>query len=566
MFIRVNVGEKTIVRENVSDEFKMLGARGLVSSIVAAEVNPTCDPLGPDNKIVFAPGFLASTSVTSSSRTSLGTKSPLTGGIKESSAGGPGGSDLAKIGIKALIIEGVPDKKEWYVLYLTKDQANLESAEDILGLGCYDSCEKLQKVYGKKCSIFIIGQAGEKQMRAANVSATDKEGVPTRQFGRGGVGAVMGAKHIKAVVIDASLGERIKPLDPELVKKANKIFSEAVLKNPVSGKVMRTLGTASLINFSNGVGALPTLNFSQGAFEKADRISGEHMSEILKARGGKVGHICSPGCIIACSNIYVDEQGKEITGGFEYESICLLGSNLGIDNLDEVAQLNRLCDDYGLDTIEMGVALGIAMEAGRLSFGSFQDAADALHSIARGDLLGQVLGQGAEITGKALGITRTATVKGQAMAAYDPRGIKGMGAVYATSPMGADHTASTSCTVFGKSKPEQQVPIAKEFQIKATAMENTGLCRFCTYSLFGDETALPALLDVIYGYYGIRITPEEFWGWGTKILNIEKDFNRRAGFTSQDDRIPEFMRREELMPGGKVFDITDEELDSILDF
>jgi len=564
--LRVNVGSRIITREELPGSYQMLGTRGLVSTIIASEVEPTCDPLGPGNKIVFAPGFLAGTSVSSSGRTSLGTKSPLTGGIKESSSGGSGGADLGKLGIRALIIEGNPQNDQWFYLYIDENNVKLLPADELIGFGCYDTCNKLQNLHGQKCSIFVIGQAGEKKMLAANISATDKEGKPTRQFGRGGVGTVLGAKQLKAVVIDSSDTKRVRPINEELAKKATKRFHEALLKNPVSGNALPEFGTAVLVNMINNVGALPTRNFASGTFEGADKISGEKMSETQILRGGKVGHACMPGCIIRCSNIYVDNNGKEITGGFEYETICLLGSNLGIDNLDEIAYLNRLCDDFGVDTVEIGAALGVAMEAGVLQFGDFAAAKEALQSIARGDILGRVLGQGVKITGKVLGINRIPEVKGQAMAAYDPRGIKGMGVIYATSPMGADHTAGPSCTTFIKAKPEEQVSLAKEYQIKATAMENTGLCRFCSYALFTDTEALQALLEIINGYYGIQITVEEFWGWGKKILEIENNFNKKAGFTSKDDRIPEFMKLEKLMPNGDVFDISDEELDSILQF
>ncbi|SHF54973.1 aldehyde:ferredoxin oxidoreductase [Desulforamulus putei DSM 12395] len=563
---RIDVSGRTVKKEKLPQSYRLLGARGLVSSIIAAEVDPTCDPLGPKNKLVFGTGLFAGTSVSSSSRTSVGTKSPLTGGIKESSAGGPAGLYLGKLGIKAIIIEGAPQDDQWHYLKIDKDGAALLPAGELAGLGCYDACKKLQKKYGNKCSIFVIGQAGEHKMFAANIAATDKEGVPTRQFGRGGVGAVMGAKKIKAVVIDGADVGYVQPLDKEAVKNASKKFAQGLLKNPVSGNALPKYGTAVLVNIINNVGALPTRNFSAGTFEEVNQISGEAMTELQTKRGGKVGHACTPGCVIRCSNIYLDKDGNEITGGFEYESICLLGSNLGIGNLDDIAHLNRLCDDYGLDTIEVGAAIGIAMEAGILLFGSFAAAKEAIHSIARGDVLGRVLGQGAKVTGQVFGINRIPVVKGQAMAAYDPRGIKGMGAIYAVTPMGADHTAGPSCTTFIKAKPEEQVSLAKEYHIKATALDNTGLCRFCSYSVFNDPDTLHALLELIKGYYNIEITTDDFWNWGKKILHIELDFNKKAGFTVEANRIPEFMHTEELRPNEVVFDIPNEELDNILKF
>ncbi|MEW6276230.1 MAG: aldehyde ferredoxin oxidoreductase C-terminal domain-containing protein [Bacillota bacterium] len=563
---RVDVGKRKVKRQQLSESYAMLGARGLVSAIIAEEVAPGCDPLGPDNKIVFAPGILGGTIVPSSSRTSLGTKSPLTGGIKESSAGGPGGGYLGKLGIRAVIIEGFPQDERWFYLKIDRDGARLLPANGITGLGCYDACEELLKAHGEKCSVFVIGPAGEMKLLAANVAATDKEGKPTRQFGRGGVGAVMGSKQIKAIVIDASSAGFVEPIKKGLLREAVKEFARTLLDNPVSGSALPKYGTAVLVNMINNIGAFPTRNFSSGTFEGAELISGETMTEILKKRGGKVGHACTPGCIIRCSNIYVNDKGKEITGGFEYESICLLGANLGIGELDEIAYLNRLCDDFGLDAIEVGAALGIAMEAGVLEFGDFRDAEEAIKSIAQGTILGRILGQGAVVTGKVLGVRRVPAVKGQAMAAYDPRVIKGMGAVYATSPMGADHTAGPSCTTFIRARREDQVRLAQEYQIKAAAMENTGLCRFCCYALFAhDKKALKALFDIIDGYYGVQMSEEEFWEQGRKILELERDFNKKAGFIQSDDRIPEFMKREKLPPAGEVFDLSDNELDSIFD-
>ncbi|GAB6179831.1 aldehyde ferredoxin oxidoreductase C-terminal domain-containing protein [Desulfotomaculum defluvii] len=563
---RIDVSNRNVNQEELPKSYHLLGARGLVDAIIAAEVEPTCDPLGPKNKLVFATGLFAGTSVASSSRTSVGTKSPLTGGIKESSAGGPGGLYLGKLGVKAIIIEGVPRDNQWQYLKVDKEGAQLLPADELVGLGCYDTCQKLHYIHGEKACVFVIGQAGEQKMLAANIAATDKEGVPTRQFGRGGVGTVMGAKKIKAIVIDVGDAGYVQPLNKELAKSASKKFAQGLIKNPVSGSALPKYGTAVLVNTINSFGSLPTRNFSSGTFGEANEISGEAMTELQTKRGGKVGHACTPGCVIRCSNVYVDKDGQEITGGFEYESICLLGSNLAIGNLDEIAYLNRLCDDYGLDSIEVGASLGIAMDAKIIPYGDFPAAKEAIQSISQGGLLGKIIGQGAKVTGQVFGINRVPAVKGQAMAAYDPRGIKGMGAIYAVTPMGADHTAGPSCTTFIKAKPEEQVHLAKEYHIKATALDNTGLCRFCSYATFNDSETLAALLEIIKAYYDLDVSVEEFWDWGKKILQVELDFNQRAGFTATANRIPEYMQIEELGPKGVVFDIPDEELDNILQF
>lgn len=561
--IRINISEKSIVNEVLNPKHKKFGARGLVTSIVVDEVDPTCNALGPFNKFVLATGLMAGTNVSSSGRASVGTKSPLTGGIKESSSGGNLGADMGKLDIRAVVIEGYPQDKQWYYIFINEDGAKLLPANNLLNKGCYDTINKLKDVHGKKVSIMAIGQAGEQQMLAACISVTDREGEPTRQFARGGVGAVMGSKHIKAVVIDATNRKLRKSTNVEAAKDAVKVFHKGLMEHPVSGKSMPTYGTSALVNMANSVGALPVKNFSCGVSEHANKICGETFTEIINSRGGKTGHACMSGCVVRCSNVYVDEEGKEITGGFEYETISLLGTNICVHDLDQIAYLNRLCDDVGVDTIEFGVALGVAMDGGLLEYG-YNDAVKVLKSIEEGGILGKVIGQGAKLTGIVSANIRVPQVKGQAMAAYDPRAVKGIGAIYAASPQGADHTAGPSISTLMKSDDDIQISLCKDEQVKTNAMENTGLCRFTSYAFLSDKEVFKSVLKLIELYSGIKLTEEEFWEIGRQLLDMELDFNKRAGLTKHDNRLPEFMYYEKLEPIGKVASVSNEEIEDIL--
>jgi aldehyde:ferredoxin oxidoreductase len=552
--------------ETISKKYEKYSARGLVSSLVFDEIDPKCDPLSKDNKIFLSNGFLAGSNVTSSGRLSLGTKSPLTKGIKESSSGGVIGGYLGRLGIRAISIEGCNCENKWHYIYISKDKIELKNADFLIGKGCYQTTGELLKIHGKKVAVMSIGQAGENQYLSACISVTDKEGEPTRQFGRGGVGAVMGSKKIKAIVVDSSGAGVIKPLDEEKAKINKKFFTDKIMENPVSGSALPKFGTGVLVNMVNAYGALPTMGFRKGFFEFSEDISGERISSLQSKRGGQVGHSCMPGCVIRCSNIYNDEEGNNITGGLEYESLCLLGSNLGISSLDNVARLNRLCDDIGVDSIEFGASVGLAMDSGVLDFGNYDKCVKILENMSDiNNYLSRIIGQGVEITGKVFNNNRIPAVKGQAMAAYDPRTLPGMGMVYSVSPMGADHTAAASCTTYMKNEKDKHSEITVKSIIDATSLENTGLCRFTSYALFSSEEALSALLELIYAYKGIRITKEEYLELGKKINAIELKYNELAGLTEKDNRIPSFMLNEKLEPKNEVFDIEDVVIENIIE-
>lgn len=563
-FLRVNMSNGSVTAEPCPEHYNLLGGRGLTSQLIFEEVDPTTYPLGDGNKMVIAPGLLTGTTAPSSGRLSIGAKSPLTGGIKESNAGGTAARKLARLGIKAIILEGRAKVGEWFVLKVSSVGAELLPAGDLVGLGNYATVDKLRTRFGEKVGLITIGPAGEKLMAAASVAVTDPDGRPSRHCGRGGMGAVMGSKGLKAVVIDdAEAHETLLDLvDPsgfnEIARRWSKTLSE-------TRKGLTNFGTASLVKPISAVGGLPTRNFSRGTFEGADNINGEVLAERAKARGGKTGHACSPGCVIRCSNVYHDQNGQYLTSGLEYETIVLLGANCEIDDLDAIAELDRLCDDYGLDTMEMGHTMAVAMEAGLLPFGDVNRVKELLGEIASGTVLGRILGQGAAVTGRVFNVARVPVVKGQGMAAYDPRALKGTGITYATSPMGADHTAGNCLPGRGgvdPNKREGQVKVSRELQIMSTVIDALGLCLFVG-PLPDSMEMIAQLLSMARG---TEVTVADLLSLGQNILRTEIAFNRRAGLTSTDDRLPVFFRQEKLAPYELVFDVSDEELDEVLNF
>lgn len=573
MFYRVNMATLTITQED-GGAYKGLGGRALTSRIVMSEVDPQVHALGPNNKLVIAPGLLSGTGAPNAGRMSLGAKSPLTGTIKESNTGGAMSHKLGRLGIEAIIIEGAPQSGSSYVLKIDKQGLSLQDMPELKGLDIYDTAAKLLEKFGAKAAVGCIGTAGENKMASACIGFTDMEGAPTRQAGRGGMGAVMASKGMKAIVADDAGCGMIPLADEPAFRAGSKKLAGALLKHPVTSQGLPTYGTDVLTNILSEAGGLPTRNFSTGRFEGANNIGGETLHETCKERGGKTGHACSPGCMIRCSNIYKDKDGNVLTGGLEYESCWSLGADLGIDNLDTVALMNRMCDDYGVDTIEMGVTLGVAMEAGLAKFGDGEAAVELLKEVGKGSPLGRILGGGAGLTGKTYGITRVPVVKNQAIPAYDPRAVKGIGVTYATTTMGADHTAGYAVTanilgVGGKLDPltpEGQVDLSRNLQIATSFLDSTGLCLFVAFAILDIPEGMEGIVEMCNARFGWNYTVDDYIELGKQVLRDERKFNQGAGFGDDADDLPEFFRTEKLSPHDVVFDVPQSELKTVFNF
>ncbi len=565
--IRVDTRERRATSCGVTEKEEKWGGRGLIAHILLREVPPTCEPTGRRNKLIFASGLLADTNVTTTGQLSIGGKSPLTGGVKECNIGGWAGKKLARLGIRALIIEDTPAEPRTDVLEVTAQGSRLVESPDLKGKLVDETISALRARYGKKAGIFCIGPAGEMMLYSAGIASPDNDDVQIRYAARGGLGALMGSKGIKAIVIDDSGSTYKAPIhDKVLLGETSKWMVDALLKDPKTEN-RNLFGTPAILALANSSGLMPTRNFSAGSFEMADAIAGERVREDIHSRGGdgKSGMPCVAGCVIQCSNIFPDRQGRKIVASIQYETISLLGSNCGIGSLDEIAELNHLCNQVGVDTIETGAAVGVAMEAGVIQFGDAEGAKDLILQIGKGTYLGRIIGHGALLTGRVLGIRRIPVIKGQAIPGYDPRGVKGNGVTYITSPMGADHTAGNAFETLkymDPLRPEGQVEVSRKLQIRAALLDTLGLCLFVRPPFLKKPEMFGNLLK---GRYGWEMTVRDITGLAWDTISTEREFNRRAGVSEEFFPIPEFMVDEPLPPKNAVFDVSMDEMRKMWD-
>jgi aldehyde:ferredoxin oxidoreductase len=565
------MNEKTIRVEDVPRDYAGLGGRGLTSILINREVPPKCDPLGPENKLIFAPGLLSGTPLPNTSRLSIGAKSPLTGGIKESNVGGTVAAALGNLGITAIVIEGQAPKGELSFLRIDREgEARLIQAQEYQGKRTYELVDMLLDIYGHKTSVLCIGPAGEYRMKVASVQSTDADGRPCRAAGRGGMGAVMGAKGLKALIVDQR-GKNSDPInDLKAFKEAAKAIAKIVKADFMSGVVMPKLGTAALVAPVNALGAFPSYNATKGTLDGWEKISGEAMAELIEERGGKTTHRGCDQCMIHCSNEFVDKDGKFVTSSLEYETIWATGGMTGITDLDTIARLDHLCDDIGVDTMSTGVAVAVALDAGYKEFGDAKAVVEMIEEIGKGTEFGRILGNGPVAVGEHFNHARVPAVKGQSIAAYDPRAMLGHGVTYATSPMGADHTAGNVVGAYLEHKldplsPEGQVETSKFLQIAMAAFDTMGQCFMANVALLSSD-GFEAFGKVINAKMGTQLGPGYFpIDLGTRVLKAEKEFNRKAGFTKEDDRLPRFFYEEPLPPHNTVFNISNEEIDKAFD-
>ncbi len=551
--VRINVENEDIRFEEITPDSKYFqrGARGLSSQIIHDEVPPLCNPLGRENKLIIANGLLGGSPFPCSARTSVGAKSPLTNGIKEANVGGRPAMMLARHGIRAIVLENISSTLK--LILIDEDSINILPAEQYTGYGNYELHTKLMEKYGDNIGIYSIGPAGEYLMKSSTVGANDLEGYPSRHAARGGLGAVMGSKKIKAIIIIPPKTSKLKIHD---IKKFREVSSPFAKELAQTKERFSIFGTSMMMAAMSGYGGIPTKNFRMGSYDKIDNISGEKLHELVSARGGKKRLACSPTCVIKCSNLVVDESGNHITSSLEYETMALNGSNLMIDDLDSLAKIDHLCDDVGLDTIEFGGTMGVAMDCGKIEWGNAEKTFEILDTDIRNNTEeGQLYGNGVKNIGERLSAKRIPQVKGQGISAYDSRVFKGMGVTYATSPMGADHTAGAAIANrvpsqhkdYGElTKNENKLDLSFELQIYTAIMDSMGCCYFIGPSYENMEI----LANAINAMYDLNLTREDVINIGIDIIRTELAFNEKAGITQEMNDVPEFFRNEPSEPLG----------------
>nr|MDO8076879.1 aldehyde ferredoxin oxidoreductase family protein [Candidatus Freyarchaeota archaeon] len=553
--LRVNLATGNIKTEPIPDELvrKYIGGRGLSAKILYDELDPKVDPLSPDNKLIFATGPLTGTNAPSGGRYEVSCKSPLTGTITGANSGGQWGAHLRMAGVDVIIFEGKAEKPVY--LQITDGEYELKSAEKLWGLDTHKTTDTLQSELGKDYRIACIGPAGEKLVRMACI-INDKHRAP----GRGGVGAVMGSKNLKAIAVKGT--QKVEVADEEAFKKAREDALKKLKENSVTAEGLPTYGTAVLVNIINENGMFPTRNFQTGVFPEADKISGETMAEtILTKRAACFA------CPIGCGRVTEVKAGKYKSAGEgpEYETIWAFGSQCGISDLEAIAKANYLCNELGLDTISMGSTIGCAMElyekgkvskdaAGReLNWGDPDVIVELTEKAGKREGFGDDLAEGSLRLAEKYGAPEISmSVKGQELPAYDPRGAQGQGLQYATTNRGGCHVRGymISPEILGIPEKLDRFSIegkevwVKNFQDLTAVIDSSGMCLFTSFALGAQEYA--ALLA---SATGIDWTGDELMVIGDRIWNVERLFNIKAGFTAEDDTLPPRLLKEPMPEG-----------------
>ena len=554
--VRINTRTKEVHSSPESD-FPKMGGRILSSHIISCEVDPRTDPLDAGNKIVIAGMIPSGTTISSSYRLSVGFKSPLTGGIKESNVGGTAGYFLSRQGIKALILEDKPVGPELNIILIAADGSiRFEEASYLKEKGTYETENILRDKFGK-AGFITVGPAGERGYLNSSIMVTEM-GIehPCRAAARGGGGAILASKGIKSIVVQqADVPYKIEYADKEAYQAAAKIVNQSIIKDNVF-----TSGTCVLLGATLPNGIAPYRNFSGGLAteEEQKQYNMQTVMERMQANGGKLGHGCQPGCIVKCSNSINEKDGTFLTGGYEYETIVLMGANCGIFDPEIGMRLDRFCDDFGFDTIEFAVTLGVYLDCGKIPWGDYDAVLKLLEEITSRTGIADDFGQGAERLGKKLGARRIPSVKGQAIAGYEPRNLKGTGTTYAISPMGADHTSGSTlgnATVVPHEK-AGQLELSAQLQ-GVMVVADAHVCLFAIGNLL---KVTEDYLKALSAAFGETWTQEEFFGAGSETIKKEVAFNRAAGIGPEQDKLPDFFCEEPSAVTGSVYDITAEEI------
>src|SRR3989454_297429 len=532
----IQLGDRTVTKRELAGEELVKVGRNHIARTLLELGAATVDPLSPANPLIFSAGPFAGTSFSNANRTSVGCKSPLTGGIKEANGGGSFSYGLGQLKVAGFTLHGA--SAAWVVIHFKKDGTiEFDDAAPYLGKGNFEAQEMLHKKYGRKVTIALCGPVGEYQGLLAGIAFSDKDGRPARLSARGGVGAVMGSKRVKAVVVDLA---KIPPFtDAKKVNAAIKDAAKMLLADSMVTNFYQKIGTMGMSDFQNALGELHVRNFSAGqhvnvAGGEKFKMGGDHISQLNVSRGGEHTHACMPGCVIQCSNVYVDASGKEVVSPVEYETLGLLGTNCGLSDPDDLAQMNFLANDLGVDTIELGATLAVLMEAGLGVFGDVKFMADSMAEMRRGTEQGRLWAQGTARVGAHYHVRRVPVIKKQAISAYDPRVVEATGITMMATAQGADHTAGNlprlkTREMDGPAIVEQSLA----HQARVAANDSLGLC------IFGMSVTNPNtefLTNAINAAHGTSLTKDFFEALGREALRLEYEFNRRAGFTEADDR------------------------------
>ena len=551
LYHHINLSDRTIRTEEFHGEQIVRSGRWLIADSLLKAGVATADPLGPDNQLIFSAGPFAGTNFSNANRVSVGCKSPLTGGIKEANGGGTFGFAMGQLHIAGFTLEQAAE--DWTLIHIDKEgQIHFKDASAYMGMGNFETAAKLHEEYGKKVSIGLCGPVGEYQGALAGISFSDVDLRPSRLAARGGVGAVMGSKKVKAIVLDLhkmpALHDRKKVMGA--VKEYKKMLdAEPAIHN------FQKLGTAMMADYTNQVGGIPVRNFTDGrAVDTGDgtvfRMGGDALREQNLERGGIQTHACMPGCTIQCSNVYVDSDGKEVVSPVEYETIGLLGTNCGLEDPDELARLNWTANDLGVDTIELGGMIAVLMDAGRGKFGDAAFMETVLDDLRAGNEAGRVYAAGTAAVGEHFNVERVPVIKRQAISAYDPRVIEVTGITMMMTAQGADHTAGNLPQYDSKDKDaDELVNASLDMQVVTAAADSLGLC------IFGrsvTNTHVDFLVKAINDAHGIELDESFFTALGKEALHLENEFNKAAGFTVADDELPEFFYTEPLAPSDKA--------------
>jgi aldehyde:ferredoxin oxidoreductase len=552
IYYDIKLGDRTITKRELEGEAIVKAGRYWIAKTLLELGAATVDPLSPQNPLIFSAGPFAGTSFSNANRTSVGCKSPLTGGIKEANGGGSFSYGLGQQQIAGLTLHGA--SPSWVVIHFKKDGTiEFDDAAPYLGKGNFEAQNMLHAKYGKKVTIGLCGPVGEYQGLLGGVAFSDKDGRPARLSARGGVGAVMGSKKVKAIVVDL---DKIPTFhEPKKVNAAIKNYSKMLLADSMVQNFYQKIGTMGMADLQNTLGGLPVRNFSAG--QQADvakgetfKMGGEYIVPLNTERGGEMTHACMPGCVIQCSNVYADASGKEVVSPVEYETLGLLGTNCGLSDPDDLAQMNYLANDLGVDTIELGATIGVLMEAGLGQFGDVKFMADVLAEIRQGTEKGKLWAQGTARVGEHYEVKRVPVIKKQAISAYDPRVVEATGVTMMATAQGADHTAGNLPRLKTR---EMELPAIMEqslaHQARVAANDSLGLCIF---GMSVTNANLQFITDSINAAHGTSLTTDFFEALGREALKLEYEFNKRAGFTAKDDELPAFFYTEPLPPTNHV--------------